>query len=176
MPHAMNTTEIFLIAMTIIFTVPYFIWRVGKTDYWAPLVVVQIITGILLGPGILPEHLNDDTLGRALDALYIYGVTELFRELAAHTDTLRARLRDEIGDGFPEKVTAFREGMAVHGRYGQPCPACGTAVQRVIYAENEANYCPTCQTGGKLLADRVLSRLMKDDWPKTLEELEAKRR
>ena len=73
------------------------------------------------------------------------------------------------GDGFPEKVTAFRSGMAVHGRYGQACPACGTAVQRIRYAENETNYCPTCQTNGKLLADRSLSRLLKSDWPKTVE-------
>jgi formamidopyrimidine-DNA glycosylase len=85
------------------------------------------------------------------------------------------RLRREVGDGFPEKVTAFREGMAVHGRYGQPCPVCGSAVQRIIYAENETNYCPRCQTGGKLLADRSLSRLLKDDWPRTLEELEERR-
>ncbi|HUK12010.1 MAG TPA: DNA-formamidopyrimidine glycosylase family protein [Thermoanaerobaculaceae bacterium] len=85
------------------------------------------------------------------------------------------RLRTEAGGGFPEKVTAFREGMAVHGRYGQPCPVCGTAVQRVVYADNEANYCPRCQTGGKLLADRALSRLLKDDWPRTLEELEERR-
>jgi formamidopyrimidine-DNA glycosylase len=86
-----------------------------------------------------------------------------------------ARLERETGDAFPEKVTAFRQGFAVHGRYREPCPACGTPVQRVLYAENEANYCPTCQTGGKLLADRVLSRLMKDDWPKTLEELEERK-
>jgi formamidopyrimidine-DNA glycosylase len=86
------------------------------------------------------------------------------------------RTRAELAGAFPEKVTAFRPGFAVHGRYGQPCPACGTPVQRILYAENEANYCPTCQTAGKLLADRVLSRLMKDDWPKTLEELEAKKR
>lgn len=87
-----------------------------------------------------------------------------------------ARLRDETGDAFPEKVTAFREGMAVHGRYNKPCPDCGTPVQRVVYAANEANYCPTCQTSGRLLADRSLSRLMKDDWPRTLEELEKKKR
>ncbi len=86
------------------------------------------------------------------------------------------RSRREVGEGFPEKVTAFREGMAVHGRYRQPCPVCGTPIQHVLYAENEANYCPTCQTGGKLLADRVLSRLMKEDWPRTLEELEARKR
>jgi formamidopyrimidine-DNA glycosylase len=86
-----------------------------------------------------------------------------------------ARLREETGAGFPEKVTAFRPQMAVHGRYGQPCPVCGTPVQRILYAENEANYCPTCQTAGRLLADRVLSRLMKEDWPRTLEELEEKK-
>jgi formamidopyrimidine-DNA glycosylase len=85
-------------------------------------------------------------------------------------------LREETGEGFPEKVTAFREQMAVHGRYGKPCPDCGTPVQRVVYAANEANYCPSCQTGGRLLADRSLSRLLKDDWPRTLEELERKRR
>ncbi len=82
------------------------------------------------------------------------------------------RLREEVGDGFPEKVTAFRAGMAVHGRFGQPCPVCGTAVQRIVYAENETNYCPRCQTGGKVLADRSLSRLLKDDWPRSIEELE----
>jgi formamidopyrimidine-DNA glycosylase len=85
------------------------------------------------------------------------------------------RLRQDAGDEFPEKVTAFRPGMAVHGRYGQPCPDCGSPVQRVVYAANEANYCATCQTGGKLLADRSLSRLLKDDWPKTLEQLEQRR-
>jgi len=86
------------------------------------------------------------------------------------------RIRDETGAGFPEKVTAFREGMAVHGRYGRPCPDCGSPMQRIAYAENEANYCATCQTGGKLLADRALSRLMRSDWPKTLEELEERKR
>lgn len=86
-----------------------------------------------------------------------------------------ARLREEVGDGFPEKVTAFREGMAVHGRYRQPCPDCGTAVQRIVRAENECNYCPRCQTGGRVLADRALSRLLKQDWPRTIEELEARR-
>jgi formamidopyrimidine-DNA glycosylase len=86
----------------------------------------------------------------------------------------RKRLIAETGAEFPEKVTAFRKGMAVHGRYGKPCPVCGTAVQRIRYAANEANYCPTCQTGGKLLADRSLSRLLKGDWPKTIEELEKK--
>lgn len=84
------------------------------------------------------------------------------------------RLRDEAGEGFPAKVTAFRPEMAVHGKFGQPCPVCGTKVQRIRYAENEVNYCPRCQTGGKLLADRSLSRLLKDDWPKTIEELEER--
>jgi formamidopyrimidine-DNA glycosylase len=86
-----------------------------------------------------------------------------------------ARLQRETGDAFPEKVTAFREGMAVHGRYRQPCPDCGAPVQRIVYAANEANYCPNCQTGGRLLADRSLSRLLKDDWPRTLDELERRR-
>jgi len=83
------------------------------------------------------------------------------------------RLRAEIGNGFPEKVTAFRDGMAVHGRYGQPCPVCGAPIQRIRYADNEANYCATCQTGGRLLADRSLSRLLKADWPKRVEDLET---
>jgi formamidopyrimidine-DNA glycosylase len=86
------------------------------------------------------------------------------------------RLREETGDRFPEKVTAFRSGMAVHGRYGQPCPACGAPVQRIVHAENETNYCARCQTGGRLLADRALSRLLHQDWPRTLEELEDRRR
>jgi formamidopyrimidine-DNA glycosylase len=83
-----------------------------------------------------------------------------------------ARLREEVGEDWPTKVTAFREDMAVHGKYGQPCPRCGSKVQRIVHADNETNYCATCQTGGKLLADRSLSRLLKDDWPKTIEELE----
>jgi formamidopyrimidine-DNA glycosylase len=86
-----------------------------------------------------------------------------------------ARLRDETGDGFPEKVTAFREGMAVHGRYGRPCPVCGTPIQRIVYAKNEANYCAACQTSGRLLSDRALSRLLKQDWPKTLEDMERRK-
>jgi formamidopyrimidine-DNA glycosylase len=84
------------------------------------------------------------------------------------------RLRKEAGE-FPEGVTAFRPEMAVHGKYGKPCPRCATPVQRIRYADNEMNYCPTCQTEGRLLADRSLSRLMRGDWPKTLEELEAKK-
>lgn len=86
------------------------------------------------------------------------------------------RLNQEAGQGFPEKVTAFRKDMAVHGRFGEPCPRCGEPVQRIRYADNETNYCPQCQTGGKLLADRSLSRLLGKDWPRTLDELEALRR
>jgi formamidopyrimidine-DNA glycosylase len=86
-----------------------------------------------------------------------------------------ARLNAQAERDFPEKVTAFRPGMAVHGRYGKPCPVCGTLIQRIRYAENETNYCPRCQTNGKLLADRSLSRLLKNDWPKTIEELERRR-
>ena len=82
------------------------------------------------------------------------------------------RLRKEVGDGFPDKVTAFRPEMAVHGKYGLPCPVCGAPIQRIRYADNEANYCPGCQTGGRVFADRSLSRLLKNDWPRTLEELE----
>ncbi|MDQ7063952.1 MAG: zinc finger domain-containing protein [candidate division KSB1 bacterium] len=84
------------------------------------------------------------------------------------------RLRDETGDGFPESVTAFHPAMAVHGKFGQPCPVCGSTIQRIRYAHNETNYCPTCQTGGKLLADRALSRLLKWDWPRRPEELEER--
>ena len=86
------------------------------------------------------------------------------------------RLRQETGENFPERVTAFRADMAVHGKYRKPCPVCGARVQRIVYADNETNYCAKCQTGGKLLADRSLSRLLKDDWPRSLEELEEMRR
>ena len=86
------------------------------------------------------------------------------------------RLQQEAGDEFPEKVTAFRDGMAVHGRFGKPCPDCGAPIQRIAYASNESNYCVACQTGGRLLADRALSRLLKEDWPRTLDELEKRRR
>ena len=100
---------------------------------------------------------------------------EIARLYAAARDTLEqwtVRLRAAGGAGFPEGVTAFRPGMAVHGRHGQPCPACGTPVQRIRYADNETNYCPRCQTEGRVLADRALSRLLKDDWPRTADELE----
>ena len=89
--------------------------------------------------------------------------------LAERTESLR----EELGDRFPNKMTAFRPDMAVHGRYGEPCPVCGAQVLRIVYADNEANYCARCQTGGKILADRMLSRLLKDDWPKKLEDLET---
>ncbi len=104
---------------------------------------------------------------------------ELARLHQAIVDTLTQwthRLRAEAGDAFPEKVTAFRPEMAVHGRYGQPCPRCGHPVQRIAYADNEHNYCAFCQTGGKVLADRSLSRLLKAEWPRTIEEWEGLRR
>ncbi len=99
----------------------------------------------------------------------------LYRAVIDTLERWTARSLAEAAKAFPEKVTAFREGMAVHGRYGKPCPSCGSPVQRIVYAENEANYCATCQTGGKLLADRALSRLLRGDWPKTLEELEDRK-
>jgi formamidopyrimidine-DNA glycosylase len=100
---------------------------------------------------------------------------EVARLFAATRETLAEwteRLRKEAAGRFPEKVTAFREGMAVHGRFGKPCPVCGSPVQRIVFAENETNYCARCQTGGRILADRALSRLLKKSWPRTLEELE----
>jgi formamidopyrimidine-DNA glycosylase len=103
-------------------------------------------------------------------------IARLFEATRATLTEWLERLRTEAGDGFPEKVTAFRPEMAVHGRFGQPCPVCGTAVQRIIYVENETNYCPRCQTDGKLLADRSLSRLLKDDWPRSVEEWEESRK
>ena len=106
------------------------------------------------------------------------GEAEQTRLFAATRKTLKLwieRLERETGEGFPEKVTAFRPEMAVHGRYGEPCPDCGTAVQRIRHASNETNYCPRCQTEGKVLADRALSRLLKSDWPRTVEELERLR-
>jgi formamidopyrimidine-DNA glycosylase len=96
----------------------------------------------------------------------------LFEATQATLTEWTERLRKETGAGFPEKVTAFREGMAVHGRFGKPCPTCGAPVQRIVFAENETNYCARCQTGGRILADRALSRLLKKSWPRSLEELE----
>jgi len=103
-------------------------------------------------------------------------ISTLYRATRGVLGEWTERLGAQARKSFPEKVTAFREGMAVHGRYGKPCPVCGTKVQRIVYAENQANYCPTCQTGGKLLADRALSQLLRSDWPKTLEELEERKR
>jgi formamidopyrimidine-DNA glycosylase len=103
---------------------------------------------------------------------------EIERLFNATRDTLKewiVRLRTQAGSDFPEKVTAFRPEMAVHGRFGKPCPVCGAPVQRIVHADNETNYCARCQTGGRLLADRALSRLLKADWPRTLEELEERR-
>ena len=122
----------------------------------------EILHAAKLSPFQLTGRLNDEETGRLHRAAQ--------RTLLGWIERLRA----ETGTGFPEKVTAFREGMAVHGRYRQPCPVCGSPVQRVRYAENEANYCATCQTGGRVLADRALSRLLKDDWPRSLEEWEAR--
>ena len=98
-------------------------------------------------------------------------VATLFEATKIVLNEWTARFRQQIGDGFPEKVTAFRPEMAVHGKFGQPCPVCGTPVQRIRYATNETNYCARCQTGGRLLADRALSRLLKQDWPKSIDEL-----
>jgi formamidopyrimidine-DNA glycosylase len=81
-------------------------------------------------------------------------------------------MSDEVGDGFPEKVTAFRKDMGAHGKFGEPCPVCGSPIQRIVYASNETNYCATCQNRGKILADRSMSRLLKDDWPRPIEDLE----
>jgi formamidopyrimidine-DNA glycosylase len=120
----------------------------------------EILHAARLSPMQLTSRLNPDDLARLHDAA--------IRTLESWRDALI----DEAGDAFPEKVTAFRTGMAVHGRFGKPCPVCGTAVQRIRYASNEANYCPTCQTGGKLLADRSLSRLLREDWPKSLDEMD----
>ncbi len=124
----------------------------------------EILHRARLSPVVLTSRLGDDEVERL--RLAIVGTLEHWTE----------RLRREVGHGFPSKVTAFRDGMAVHGRYGKPCPDCGSPVQRIRYADNESNYCAVCQCGGKLLADRGLSTLLKKDWPKTLEELEDRRR
>jgi len=121
----------------------------------------EILHRARLSPVALTQRLKPDEIER------LYRAT---REVLAEWVN---RLRTEAVNAFPEKVTAFREGMAVHGRYGQPCPRCGSKVQRIRYAANETNYCAPCQTGGKLLADRALSRLLREDWPRSLEEMEA---
>jgi formamidopyrimidine-DNA glycosylase len=121
----------------------------------------EILHRAQLSPIAMTFKLTHDQVAR------LYGATR--ESLIEWTDRLRA----ESGGKFPERVTAFREGMAVHGRYGEPCTRCGAKVQRIRYASNETNYCPACQTGGKLLADRGLSRLLREDWPRTLEELET---
>ena len=123
----------------------------------------EILHAARLSPVKLTQQLSDEEM------------TRLHAAIRSTLLEFTARIRSEVGDGFPEKVTAFRDDMAVHGRYGHPCPVCGTPVQRIVHAENETSYCPTCQTGGKLLADRALSRLLRADWPRTLEELEERR-
>jgi formamidopyrimidine-DNA glycosylase len=122
----------------------------------------EILFEAKLSPIALTQKLTDE------EAQRLYAAS---RSVLEHW---MARLRSETAGGFPEKVTAFREGMAVHGRYKQPCPRCGTKIQRIRYAANETNYCPNCQTGGRLLADRSLSRLLREDWPRTPEELELR--
>src|SRR5262249_35751597 len=119
----------------------------------------EILHRARLSPVTLTSRLRDEEIARLHEAT-----------LATLKEWIE-RTRREVGDGFPDKVTAFREGMAVHGRAGAPCPVCSTPVQRIAYADNETNYCPTCQTGGRLLADRALSRLLREDWPQNLEEL-----
>ncbi len=122
----------------------------------------EILHAARLSPLARTERLTDAEIARLHDATR--------RVLDTWTD----RLRRQTGTGFPTKVTAFRPGMAVHGRYREPCPACGSPVQRIRYAENEVNYCATCQTGGKILADRAMSRLLKADWPRSLDAWEAR--
>lgn len=124
----------------------------------------EILHRAQLSPLLQTKHLTDAQWRQLFDATL------------ASLDDWTERLRADAAGAFPEKVTAFREDMAVHGRYDKPCPVCGTAIQRIRYAENETNYCPRCQTGGKLLADRALSRLLKDDWPKTIDALENRRK
>ena len=123
----------------------------------------EILHTAKLSPVKLSQSLSDTELNNLFVAIQ--------KTLLNCTDSLRKH----YGEEFPEKVTAFREDMAVHGRYGKPCPVCDTAIQRIRYASNETNYCPTCQTEGKVLADRSLSRLLKKDWPRTMEELEKRK-
>jgi formamidopyrimidine-DNA glycosylase len=122
----------------------------------------EILHHAKLSPVALTQRLKPDEIRRLYDST---------RDMLTHWTQV---LRDEAGDKFPENVTAFREGMAAHGKYKQPCPVCGTRVQRIRYASNETNYCPRCQTGGKLLADRALSRLLREDWPRSIDELEER--
>ena len=122
----------------------------------------EILWAARMSPTTLTQKMKDQDVARLFDAIR-----------ATLTEWI-SRLRAETGEGFPEKVTAFRAEMAVHGKYKQACPRCGSAIQRIAYASNETNYCATCQTGGKLLADRAFSRLLREDWPRTLEELEMK--
>ena len=122
----------------------------------------EILHAARLSPLALTSRMSADEIER------------LYRATQVTLTAWMARLREETGDGFPEKVTAFREGMAVHGRYRRPCPVCAAPVQRIRYAQNEVNYCATCQTGGRVLADRSLSRLLKQDWPRSLDEWEAR--
>jgi formamidopyrimidine-DNA glycosylase len=124
----------------------------------------EILHAARVSPVRLTRQLTGDEIERLWEATR--------RTLAEWTE----RLSRDAAERFPEHVTAFRDGMAVHGRFGQPCPACGAPVQRIVHAENEINYCARCQTGGRLLADRALSRLLHQDWPKTLEEMEQRRR
>jgi len=123
----------------------------------------EILHRAKLSPVTWTSRLDDEQVGRLFESIRTI--------LVEWTD----RFRVEVGDGFPDKVTAFRAEMAVHGKFREPCPVCSSPVQRIRYASNESNYCATCQTGGKLLADRSLSRLMKKEWPRTLEELEERR-
>jgi formamidopyrimidine-DNA glycosylase len=123
----------------------------------------EILHAAALSPVTLTSRLDDEQIAKLFESTQ--------NILRLWTD----RLSSAAADALPEKVTAFRPGMAVHGRYRQPCPVCGTLVQRIVYAENETNYCPRCQTGGKLLADRSLSRLLKDDWPRTIDQWEEGR-
>jgi len=121
----------------------------------------EILHRARMSPAKLTSRLADDEIARLFDATRVVLLEWV------------ERLRADAKDAFPEKVTAFRPEMAVHGKYGQPCPVCGTAVQRIRYADNETNYCPRCQTEGRLLADRAFSRLLKQDWPRTIEQLEG---
>jgi formamidopyrimidine-DNA glycosylase len=124
----------------------------------------EILWAAQLSPVLRSRSLSDDDIER------------LWQATVSQLEHWTQLLRDDVGTEWPVKVTAFRPEMAVHGKYGEPCPRCGSPVQRIVYAANETNYCATCQTGGKVLADRALSRLLGEDWPRTLEELEELKR